>query len=163
MRESTEKRDRTHERYVRNPENIPHYEGDKIYRRINRKDQNNQQFDEDSRVIHSSDEYFGQPLDEDAQGNVLTMRQMDINGEYDTKQTPNKQDAKPAAEEEEQTSPFLDRQDRRSRKHDDETRKMKKLLTVFTANTQKQLNEQAERHAIEIAAMKQTNVETQNF
>jgi hypothetical protein len=40
---------------------------------------------------------------------------------------------------------------------------MKKLLAVFTANTQKQLNEQAEKHAIKIAAMKQTNMETQNI
>jgi hypothetical protein len=40
---------------------------------------------------------------------------------------------------------------------------MKKLLAVFTANTQKQLNEQADKHAIKIAGMKQTNMETQNL
>jgi hypothetical protein len=40
---------------------------------------------------------------------------------------------------------------------------MKKLFVVLTANTQKQLNEQAERHAIEISAMKQTIMETQNL
>jgi hypothetical protein len=40
---------------------------------------------------------------------------------------------------------------------------MKKLLAVFTANTQKQLNEQAEKHAIEISAVKQTNMETQKL
>jgi hypothetical protein len=40
---------------------------------------------------------------------------------------------------------------------------MKKLLAVFTANTQKQLIEQAEKHAMEIAAMKETNMEKQNL
>jgi hypothetical protein len=40
---------------------------------------------------------------------------------------------------------------------------MKKLFALFTENTEKQLTEQAERHAIEIAAMKQTSMETQNL
>jgi hypothetical protein len=40
---------------------------------------------------------------------------------------------------------------------------MKKLFAMFTANTQKQLSEQAEKHAMEISAMKQTNLETQNL
>jgi hypothetical protein len=43
---------------------------------------------------------------------------------------------------------------------------MKKLFsvfTVFTANTLKQLNDQAEKHTIEIAAMKRTSMETQNL
>jgi hypothetical protein len=88
-------------------------------------------------VIDSSDEGFEQPSDEDAQGNVLTMRQMDIDREDGTTQTPNKQDAKPEAEEEEQVLPSTERQDRRSRKHDYETEKMKKILAVFTTNTQK--------------------------
>jgi hypothetical protein len=40
---------------------------------------------------------------------------------------------------------------------------MKKLFSSFTANTQKQLREQAGKHAMEIAAMKQTNMDTQNL
>jgi hypothetical protein len=52
---------------VRNPENIPYYKGEKIYRRINRKDRNKQNFDEDGEVIGLTDEDFEQPLDEDAQ------------------------------------------------------------------------------------------------
>jgi hypothetical protein len=39
---------------------------------------------------------------------------------------------------------------------------MKKLFTSFTENTQKQLCEQEEKHAMEIAATKQANMDTQN-
>jgi hypothetical protein len=88
---------------------------------------------------------------------------MDINGEDDIKQTPNKEDANSAVEAEDQTPPSPERQERRLRKYDDETEKMKKLFATFAAKTQKQLNEQAERHAIEITAMKQTSMETQNL
>jgi hypothetical protein len=103
-------------------------------------------------VIDSSNEEFTQPLDGDTQGNVLTMSHLITNGMDNVNQTPNKQDTKRAAEEEEQeTPPSPERQDRR------ETEKMKKLFAVFTANTQKQLIEQAEKHAMKIAAMKQTN------
>jgi hypothetical protein len=56
-----------------------------------------------------------------------------------------------------------ERQDKRLRKHDDKTKKMKKLFALFTANTKKQLIEQAEKHAIEIFVMKQTNMETKNL
>jgi hypothetical protein len=88
-------------------------------------------------VIDSSEEDFEQPLDENAQGNVLTMRQMNIDGVDNTNQNPNKQDTKPASKEEEQEiSPSTKIQDRRLIKHDDETEKMKKIFVVFTANTQ---------------------------
>jgi hypothetical protein len=40
---------------------------------------------------------------------------------------------------------------------------MMKLFASLTANTQNQLREQAENHAMEIAAMKQTNMDTQNL
>jgi hypothetical protein len=40
---------------------------------------------------------------------------------------------------------------------------MKKLFENFTENTQKQLREQEEKHAMEIAAMKQANMDTQNL
>jgi hypothetical protein len=42
-------------------------------------------------LIDSSDEDFEQPSNEEAQGNVLSMRRMDIDGEDDIKQTPNQQ------------------------------------------------------------------------
>jgi hypothetical protein len=77
---------------VRNPENIPYYKGDKNYRRINRKYQKKQQFDGDGEVVDSSEEDFEQPSDEDAQGNVLSMHKMNIDGVDNTNQTPNKQD-----------------------------------------------------------------------
>jgi hypothetical protein len=68
MKESTEKRDRTQEKYhVRNPENHPYHEGEKNYRRIDRKDRNKQQFDENGEVVDSSDEDFEQPSDKDTQ------------------------------------------------------------------------------------------------
>jgi hypothetical protein len=105
-------------------------------------------------VIDSNNEDFEQPWDEDAQGKVLSMRRMDIDEEDDINKMLNKKDYKQEAEEEEQTPPSPERQERRSRKHDDETEKMKNLFAVFTANTQKQLNEQAEIHAIEITTMK---------
>jgi hypothetical protein len=78
--------------------------------------------------------------------------------------TPYKQDVKPEAEQEEQETPTLpERNRRRLRKQDDETEKIKKLFASFTANTHKKLREQAEKHAIKIAAMKQTNMDTQNL
>jgi hypothetical protein len=40
---------------------------------------------------------------------------------------------------------------------------MKEIFASFTANTQKQLHEQAEKHAMEIAEMKQKNIDTQNL
>jgi hypothetical protein len=104
-KESTEKRDRPFEKYVSNPENTPYYDRDKLYRRIDRKDQNKQQFDEDGEVIDSRDNEFKKPPDEYAQGNILTMSQLLINGMEKSNQTPNKQDAKPAAKEEEQETP----------------------------------------------------------
>jgi hypothetical protein len=148
---------------VRNPEELPFHEGDKLYRRRDRENRYKQQFDEDGQVIDFSDDGFKQPLDKDIQGNVLSIHTMDINGEDDITQTPNKEDTTPAADKEEHTSPSPESQDRRSSKHDDETEKIKKLFAMFTPSTQKQLTEQAERHAIKIAAMKQTTMETQNL
>jgi hypothetical protein len=67
-------------------------------------------------VIDLSDKGFEKPAGEDAQGNILAIRKMEIDGEDDIKQTPNKQDANPAAEEEEQASPSPKRQDRLTKK-----------------------------------------------
>jgi hypothetical protein len=59
------------EKYIRNPENIPYYDGDTLDRRIYRRDRNKHQLDEDGDPINSTDDEFMQPSDEDAQGNVL--------------------------------------------------------------------------------------------
>jgi hypothetical protein len=40
---------------------------------------------------------------------------------------------------------------------------MKKLIASFTENIQKQLRGQEEKHAMEIAAMKRANMDTQNL
>jgi hypothetical protein len=40
---------------------------------------------------------------------------------------------------------------------------MKKLFASFTENTHKKLREQEEKHAMEIAAMKRANMDTQNL
>jgi hypothetical protein len=82
----------------------------------------------------------------------------------DSHRTPNKQDVKPAAELEDKEnllSPEPNR--RRLRKQEHETEQMKKLFENFTENTQKQLLEQGEKHAMEIAAMKRANMDTQNL
>jgi hypothetical protein len=40
---------------------------------------------------------------------------------------------------------------------------MKKLFATSAKNTQKQLREQGEKHAMEIVAMKRANLDTQNM
>jgi hypothetical protein len=58
----------------------------------------------------------------------------------DSNRTPNKQDAKPAAEPEDQEIPPSPEPNRRRlRKQEHETKQMKKLFNLFTKNTQKQL------------------------
>jgi hypothetical protein len=56
-------------------------------------------------VVNSSDDGSEQPSDEDAHGNILFIPKMDIDGEEDINQTPNKAGANPPPEEKEQTSP----------------------------------------------------------
>jgi hypothetical protein len=74
--ERSKKDNVTQKKYIRNPENIPYYEGDSLYRRINRNDRNKQQFDEAGDIVNSSDDYNMQSSDEDAQGNVLTEKEL---------------------------------------------------------------------------------------
>jgi hypothetical protein len=97
--ESTEKRDRPHQKYERNPENIPYYEGEITYRIINRKDRNKQQFDEDDEVIDLSDDGFKQPSDEDEQGNALTTDKLAPSRMDNSNCTPDKQYGKLASEQ----------------------------------------------------------------
>jgi hypothetical protein len=121
MEESTEKRDRPHEKYVRNPENIPYYEAEKTHQRINKKDKNKQQFDKDGEVIDSSDDGFKQPSDQDEQGNVLTTDKLVLNGMDKSNYTLDKQDTKPAAEQEEQETPPSPLRNTRHHPHSHET------------------------------------------
>jgi hypothetical protein len=90
---------------VHNPEKIPYYEGEKTYRRSNRKDRNKQQVDEDREVIDLIANGFKEPSDKDEQGNVLTTDELALNGMDNSNYTPYKQDAKPAAGHEEQETP----------------------------------------------------------
>jgi hypothetical protein len=78
--------------------------------------------------------------------------------------TPKKQDANPSEGQEEQETPSSTKRNRiRLQKQDYETEKMKKLFASFTANTHTKLREQAGKNEMEIAAMKQTNMDTQNL
>jgi hypothetical protein len=136
---------------------MSYYEGEKIHRIINRKDWHKQQFDADGEVIDSRYIGFQQPSDEDEQGNVLTTDELAPTKINESHRTPKKQNAKPAAEPEDQeTRPSPEPNWRRLQKQDHETETMKKLFARFTENTQKQLREQEEKHAMEIAAMKWT-------
>jgi hypothetical protein len=53
--------------------------------------------------VNSSDDDFMQPSDEDAQGNVLTEEEQALIKMNDYHRTPNKEDAKPAAQPEMKT------------------------------------------------------------
>jgi hypothetical protein len=90
--------------------------------------------------MHSSDDDFQQPSNEDAQGNVLTEEERALTTMNDSLRTPNKEDTKPAANPENQESPpSPEPNQKRLRKQDQETEQMKKLFAIFTKNTQKQL------------------------
>jgi hypothetical protein len=96
--ERSEKRDITQRKYIRNPENIPHYELDLIHRQINRNDRNKEQFDEAGDVVNSSGDDFMQPSDKDPQGNVLTEEKEALIKMNDSHRATNKEDTKSAAQ-----------------------------------------------------------------
>jgi predicted DNA binding protein len=87
----------TRETYVRNPENIPYYDGDTNVRRIYCRDRNQHQLDEDGETINSTDDEFVQPSDKDPQGNVLTDEELARKRMTDFHRAPSKEDSKPAA------------------------------------------------------------------
>jgi hypothetical protein len=58
-------------------------------------------------------------------------------------------------------SPEPDR--RRLNKQEHKADHMKRLFATLAGNTQKQLREQGEKHAMEIAAMKRANLDTHNI
>jgi hypothetical protein len=120
--------------------------------------------DEDGETINSTDDEFLQPSDKDAQDNVLTDEELARKSMSDVHRTPNKEDSKPAAQpENEDSSPSPDQRRERLNKRDHESEKIKKLFANLAENTKKQLKEQGEKHAMEIAAMKRTNMDTHNL
>jgi hypothetical protein len=66
IEERSIKRSITHNTYIRNPENIPYYDGDTRDRRIYGQDRNKHQLNEDGETVNSTDGKFVQPSDEDA-------------------------------------------------------------------------------------------------
>jgi hypothetical protein len=59
---------------------------------------------EEGGIVNSSDEYFIQPSDKDAQGNVITEEELASIRMSDTHRTPNEEDGKPAAQPENEDS-----------------------------------------------------------
>jgi hypothetical protein len=162
--ERSEKLNVTQKKYIRNPENMPYYKYELLDRRINRNYRNKQQFDEAGDIVNVSEDNFMQPSDEDAQGNVLTEEELASIRMSDSHQTPNKEDSKPAAQpENEDSSPLPEPNRIRLNKQEHEADNKKKLFTTLAENTKKQLREQREKHAMEIAAMIRANLGTQHL
>jgi hypothetical protein len=105
-----------------------------------------------------------QPSDEDAQGNVLADEELTRKKMSDVHRTPTKEDSKPAAQpENEDSSPSPEQHREILNKQDHESENIKKLFANLVENTQKQLKEQGEKHAMEIAAMKRANLDKHNL
>jgi hypothetical protein len=120
--------------------------------------------DEDGENIDSTDDEFVQPSDEDAQGNVLTDEELTRKRMADVQRTPSKEDSKPASQPEDEYSPPSPEKPReRFRKRYHESEQMKQLFADLAKDTHKQFKEQGEKHAMEIAAMKRANLDTQNL
>jgi hypothetical protein len=133
----------THKKYVRNPENIPYYDGDTRDRRIYCQDHNQHQLNEDGETVNSTDDEFVQPSDEDAQGNILADEELARKKMSDVHQTPSKKDSKPAPQpENEDSSPSPEQHRERLNKRDRESENIKKLFANLAENTPKQLKEQ---------------------
>jgi hypothetical protein len=105
-----------------------------------------------------------QPLDEDAQGNVLPDDKLERKRAAAAQKIPSKEDSKPAAQSEAEESPLSVEQPRhrlRKRKHESED--MKQLFADLARDNQKQFKEQEEKHTMEIPALKRANLDTQNM
>jgi hypothetical protein len=100
-------------------------------------------------IVNSSDDDFIQPSDEDAQGNIITEKEPASIRMSDTQRTPTKEYGKPAAQPENEDSSLSPEPNRRrldDQEH--EADNMKKLFDNLAKNTQKQLKEQGEKHAM---------------
>jgi hypothetical protein len=93
---------------------------------------------EEGEPVNSSDDEFLQPLDEDAQSNVLTEEELTSKRMSDVHRTPSKEDSKPAAQpENEDNSPSPEQHRERLNKQDHESENIKKLFASLAENTQK--------------------------
>jgi predicted flap endonuclease-1-like 5' DNA nuclease len=111
--------------------------------------------------VNSSDEEFIQPSDKYAQGYVLAEEELTSIRMSDTHRTPSKEDSKLAAQpDNEDSSPSPEPTRKRLDKRQRESDNIKKLFSNLAKSTQKQLKEQGEKHAMEIAAMKRANLDT---
>jgi hypothetical protein len=105
-----------------------------------------------------------QPSDKDAQGNVLADEELARKRMTDIHRTPSKEKSKPEVQpENEDSSPSPEQHRERLSKRDHESENIKKLFANLAENTQKQLKEQGEKHAMEMAPMKRANLDTQNL
>jgi hypothetical protein len=126
----------TREKYVRNPENIPYYDGDTNYRRIYRLDRSQNQLDEYIETITSTDDESVQPSDEDAQGNVLTGEELARKRMTNVHRTPSKEDSKRVAQpENEYSSPSPKKHKERLSKRYHESSNIKKLFPNLAENS----------------------------
>jgi hypothetical protein len=152
------------EPYIRNPENIPYYDGDTLDRRIYRCDRNKNQLDEEGEPINSTEDEFMQPSDEDTRGNVLQDNEIERKRAAAAQKTASKEDSKPAAQSEAEESPLSVEQPRnRLCKRNHESEAIKQLFADLARDNQKQFKEQEEKHTMEIAALKRANLDTQNL
>jgi hypothetical protein len=162
--ERSKKHNITQKKYIWNPEHILYCEGEELARRIYRRDRNKQQLNEEGNLVNSSDEEFIQPPDEDTQGNVLTEEELTNIRMSDAHRTPSKEDSKPAAQpDNEDSSPSPEPNRERLDKREPESDNIKNLFASLSKSTHKQLKEQGEKHAMEIAAMKRANLDTQHL
>jgi hypothetical protein len=102
--------------------------------------------------VNSSDDYFMQPSDEDPQGSVLAEKEQALIKMNDFHRTLYKEDTKLAAQpENEDSSPSPEPDRKIISKQEHEADHMKKLFATLAENTQNQLREQGEKHAMEIS------------
>jgi hypothetical protein len=105
-----------------------------------------------------------QPSDEDAQGNVLPDDEIERKRAAAAQKTPSKEDSKPAAQSEAEEIPLSVEQPRnRLRMRNHESEAMKQLFADLARDNQKQFKEQEEKHTMDIAALKRTNLDTHNL
>jgi hypothetical protein len=120
--------------------------------------------DEVGETINSTDNQFVQPSDEDAQGKVLIDEELARKRMDHVQRTPSKEDSKPAAQpEDEDSSPSPEQHRERLSKRDHESKNMKQLFADLAKDTQNQFKEQGDKHAMEFAATKRANLDTQNL
>jgi hypothetical protein len=99
--------------------------------------------------VNSSDDDFQQPSEGDAKGKVITAEEQTLIMMNDSHRAPNKEDTKPAANpEDEESPPSPEPNQTILRKQEQESDHMKKLFATLAENTQKQLREQVEKHAM---------------